>query len=163
MAIKTITKTCPFCKKVYEQRSFNSRGKTVTDEERWLFGSPLKMCSNCKRLFIDKDMQEIALTGARAQDKALVTAGSVKLALMGLGLGALMLIARLPVFGYISIGVGVACAIADFALYPTRMKKLENERQASEKRLSDPNYARILKKAGYSIPAKYLEAEEKQV
>lgn len=162
MAIKTITKTCPFCKKVYEQRSFNARGKVVTDEERWLFGSPLRMCPNCKQLFIDKDMQELAITGPRKQDSAIITPGSRKLALMGVILGVLMYVAGLHIFGYITGGVGVACGIADLAFYPTRLKKLERERQASEKRLSDPNYARMLKNAGYSIPEKYLNQESRQ-
>ena len=159
MAIKTITKTCPFCKKVYEQRSFNSRGKTVTDEERWLFGSPLRMCSHCKQLFFDKDVQELAITGPRKQDKALITPGSAKLALMGILLGVLMFVAKLTVFAIIAAAVGVLCGIADLCLYPTRMKKLEKERQASEKRLSDPKYARMLKNAGYDVPGKYLKEE----
>ena len=160
MAIKTITKTCPFCKKVCEQRSFNARGKTVTDEERWLFGSPLRMCPHCKQLYIDKDVQEMAITGLRKQDKALITAGSRKLALMGIVLGIVMYLLDLRVFGYIALGVGVLCGIADLALYPMRMKKLEKERQASEKRLSDPKYARMLKEAGYDIPEKYLKEEK---
>ena len=31
---------------------------------------------------------------------------------------------------------------------------------ASEKRLSDPDYARALKNAGYDIPDRYLKKEE---
>ena len=161
MAIKTITKTCPFCKKIYEQRSFNSRGKTVTDEERWLFGSPLRMCPHCKQMFFDKDVQEIAITGMRRQDKAFITSGSLKLAVMGIILGILMFIAKLTTFAAIAASVGLLCGIADLCLYPTRIKKLEKERQVSEKRLSDPGYARMLKNAGYEVPEKYLKGESK--
>lgn len=156
MAYKTLTKCCPFCQKVYEQRTFISRGKTVTDEERWLFGSPLRMCPHCKRMFVDSDLQEMALTGPRKQDKAPLSPGVMKLALMGVTLGALMMVAGQYMLGYIAAGVGIVCAIVDLALYPTRMKKLEQEQKASQQRLSDPAYAQLLKNAGYPVPEQYL-------
>lgn len=161
MAIKTITKTCPFCGKVYEQRSFNvrSRKSELTAEDRWLFGTPMKLCPNCKKLFIDKDVQELAITGPRARDKALINPTSRTLTLMGLILGAILWFGGLKTLALIAVGVGVLCAAMDLALYPSRMKRLERERQASEKRLSDPDYARALKKAGYDIPERYLKPE----
>ena len=161
MAIKSITKTCPFCGKIYEQRSFNvRRGQEITNEDRWIFGTPMKICPGCKKLFIDKDVQELAITNPRKQDKALINPSTRTLTLMGIILGALLYFAGLPIFAIIAAGVGVLCAAVDIGLYPSRMKKLERERQASEKRLSDPDYARALKKAGYNIPEKYLKADE---
>lgn len=160
MATNTITKTCPFCRKVYEQRSFYCRGKTVTEEERWLFGSPMRMCPHCKKMFCDKDVRELAITGMRKQDKAFITPGSLKVSAMGIILGGLMLLAKLTTFGYIAMGVGLLWGVADLCLYPTRMKKMEKERQASEKRLSDPAYARMLKNAGYEVPQRYLPEGE---
>ena len=158
MAIQSITKNCPFCGKIYEQRSFNTRRRgEVTDEDRWVFGSPMKICPGCKKLFIDRDVQELAITGTRKRDRALINPATRTLSLMGLILGGLLYLAKLKVFALIAAGVGVLCAAVDVALYPTRMKKLERERQASEKRLSNPDYARALKKAGYDIPERYLE------
>ena len=160
MAVKTLVKNCPFCKKVYEQRSYATWGRQPTDEDSWLFGTPLKLCPHCKKLFIDKDVQELAITGPRKQDTAIIGPASLRLAVMGAILGAALLIGRLTAFALIAFGVALATLIADAALYPARRKKLEVERQASEKRLSDPEYAAALKRAGYDIPERYLNKED---
>ena len=160
MAMKTLVKNCPFCKKVVEQRAYASWGRQPSEQDKWLFGTPLRLCPHCGKLFIDKDIQELALTGPRRQDTAIVGQASLRLALMGVVLGALPLIGRLNVLAYIAFGVALVTVGADAALYPTRQKKLEAERLASEKRLSDPGYARALKNAGYDIPERYLTKEE---
>ncbi|MBQ3424986.1 MAG: hypothetical protein IJH38_07305 [Clostridia bacterium] len=160
MAMKTLVKNCPFCGKVVEQRAYASWGRTPREEDKWQYGSPLRLCPHCGKLFIDRDRQELAITPLRAQDKAVVGPASLRLALMGVVLGALLLLGRLNVFAYIAFGVALATLIADAALYPTRQKKLKAERQASEKRLRDADYARALKKAGYDIPEGYLKKEE---
>ena len=160
MAMKTLVKNCPFCKKVVEQRSYASWGRKPSEEDKWLFGTPLKLCPHCGKLYIDKDMQELAITGPRKQDTVFVGLASLRIALMGVALGALLLIGRLTVFACIAFGVALATLVADAALYPTRQKKLAAERVASEKRLSDPDYARALKNAGYDIPDRYLKKEE---
>ena len=160
MAMKTLVKNCPFCKKVVEQRAYASWGRQPSEQDKWLFGTPLRLCPHCGKLFIDKDIQELAITGPRRQDTAIVGQASLRLALMGVVLGALPLIGRLNVLAYIAFGVALVTVGADAALYPTRQKKLEAERLASEKRLSDPRYARALKNAGYDIPERYLTKEE---
>ena len=160
MAIKTLVKNCPFCKKVVEQRAYASWGRKPSEEDKWLFGTPLKLCPHCGKLYIDKDMQELAITGPRKQDTVFVGPASLRIALMGVVLGALLMIGRLTVFACIAFGVALATLVADAALYPTRQKKLAAERVASEKRLSDPDYARALKNAGYDIPDRYLKKEE---
>ena len=162
MAMKTLVKNCPFCKKVVEQRAYASWGRQPSEEDKWLFGTPLKLCPHCGKLFIDKDIQELAITGPRKQDKAVVGQASLRLGLMGLILGALLLVGKLYVFACIAFGVALVTLGVDAALYPTRQKKLEAERLASEKRLSDPGYARALKNAGYDIPERYLKKEEEQ-
>lgn len=156
MPTKTLVKTCPFCGKVYEQRSYISWSREPKDEDRWLFGAPLVLCPHCGKLFIDKDRQELALTGPRRQDTAVVGPASLRLGLLGAVLGAVLLIPGQTALALIAFGVAAATLIADVALYPTRRKKLENERKASEKRLSDPDYAMALKRAGYDVPEKYL-------
>ena len=160
MAMKTLVKNCPFCKKVVEQRAYASWGRKPSEEDKWLFGTPLKLCPHCGKLYIDKDIQELAITGPRKQDMAVVGPASLRLALMGIVLGALLLVGKLNVLAYIAFGVALATLVADAALYPTRQKKLAAERVASEKRLSDPGYARALKMAGYDIPERYLKEEE---
>lgn len=156
MATKTLVKNCPFCKKVYEQRAYASWGREPKDEDRWLFGSPMRVCPHCGKLFIDRDMQELAITGPRKQDTAVIGPGSLRLALMGAVLGGLMLAGGLKTFAFIAFGVAGATLVADAALCPTRRGKLAKERQASEARLGNPDYARALKRAGYDIPDKYL-------
>ena len=160
MAMKTLVKNCPFCKKVVEQRAYASWGRNPSEQDKWLFGTPLRLCPHCGKLFVDKDRQELAITGPRKQDLAVIGPASLRLALMGVVLGALLLLGKLNVFAWIAFGVALATLIADAALYPTRRKKLEVERQASEKRLSDPRYAQALKNAGYDIPQRYLTREE---
>ena len=61
-----------------------------------------------------------------------------------------------PTFAIVAAGVAVVYLMMDLALYPMRMNKLKKERAASEARLSDPEYARALKKAGIDVPEKYL-------
>ena len=162
MPMKTLVKNCPFCKKVVEQRTYASWGRQPSEQDKWLFGAPMRLCPHCGKLYIDRDMQELAITGPRKQDMAVVGPASLRLALMGVVLGALLLIGRLTVFACIAFGVALATLVADAALYPTRQKKLAAEKLASEKRLSDPNYARALKNAGYDIPERYLTKEEVQ-
>lgn len=156
MRTRTLVKNCPLCGKVYEQRSYITWGREEKDEDRWLFGAPLRLCPHCGKLFIDKDMQELALTGPRRQDKAVIGPASLRLGILGVTLGALLLIPGQTALALIAFGVAAATLAADAALYPTRKRKLDNERKASEKRLSDPEYARALKRAGYDIPEKYL-------
>ena len=156
MAVNNLVKNCPTCGKVVEQRAYVSWGRKPSEHDKWLFGTPLRLCPHCGKLFIDKDRQELAITGPRRQDLAVVGQASLRLFAMGIVLGALLLIAKLYALSGIAFGVAVITLGADAALYPTRKKKLEAERRASEKRLSDPDYAQALKRAGYDIPDRYL-------
>lgn len=163
MPMKTLVKNCPHCGKVCEQRAYMARGREGTDEDRWLFGTPLKLCPNCRELYIDRDMQEMAITPPRKRDTALVGASTLKIAGLGAILGTAMHLGKLHTLGWITWGVALATLAADLALYPTRMGKLKREKQASEQRLSDPKYALALKRAGYDVPERYLqEGQEEQ-
>lgn len=162
MAMKTLVKNCPFCKKTVEQRSYMTRGREPKDEDRWLFGSPMRLCPHCGKVYIDKDMQELAITGPRKQDTAFIGQSSLHLAAVGAILGTALLLGKQTVLALIAYGVALATLIADAALYPTRKRKLDNERLASEKRLGDPDYARALRRAGYDIPDKYITGTPKE-
>ena len=157
MAMKQLTTACPHCKKVYRQRTIGAWGRKLTEEDRWQYGSPLCSCPSCKRLFIDKDIKELAITPLRSFDKDKVTASTRMLLVLALLLGLFMYFIGQRLFAAIVTGIGLIYLIADLALYPSRMKKLESERKASERRLSDRSYAAALKKAGYDIPERYLK------
>ncbi len=157
MASKRLTKTCPHCRKVYETRTVSAWGRQPTAEDCWVFGMPLKSCPNCHRLFIDRDVQELALTPPRRQDTAPVGGSTLRVAALGAVLGAVLYAGGQPVPAMVAGGAAVLSVVADLALYPYRMKKLEAERAASRKRLSDPAYARALKDAGYAVPEEYLK------
>ena len=157
MPMKNLVKNCPFCGKVVEQRAYATWGREARDEDRWLFGTPMLVCPHCGKLYVDRDRQELAITGPRKQDTLVIGPASLRLAALGAVLGAVLLIAGQTTFALIAFAVALATLVADAALYPTRRKKLENERVASEKRLSDPNYARALARAGYDVPERYLK------
>lgn len=159
MATKNLVKNCPFCKKVCEQRAYMTWGREAKDEDRWLFGSPMRVCPHCGKLYIDRDMQELAITGPRKQDTAIIGPASLRLAAVGVALGGVLLVAKQTTLAWIAFAVAAATLIADAALYPTRKGKLDRERAASEQRLSNPDYARALKRAGYDIPERNLKEE----
>ena len=156
MAVQQITKKCPYCGKIYEQRACGGFGRKSAPEDVWVFGSPMKLCPNCKRIFIDKDVKELAITPPRKADLAKVTTSTRMLLALGAMLALLLFLMGQRVFAGVAAGVALLYLAMDLALYPMRMGKLKKERAASEARLSDPEYARALKKAGVDVPEKYL-------
>ena len=161
MAVQQITKKCPYCEKIYEQRACGGFGRRSAPEDIWVYGSPMKLCPNCKRIFIDKDVKELAITGLRKSDRAKITASTRTLLPMGAILAVLMYAMGQTTFALIAAGIAALYLAMDLALYPVRMGKLKKERAASEKRLSDPDYARALKRAGIDVPERYLKDESK--
>ena len=159
MAVQQITKKCPYCQKIYEQRACGGFGRKSAPEDIWVFGSPMKLCSNCKRIFIDKDVKELAITPPRKADLAKVTASTRSLLVLGALVTLLLLLLGQRAFAWVAGAIALVYLLADLALYPVRMGKLRKERAASEARLSDPEYARALKKAGIDVPEKYLKDE----
>ena len=165
MAMKKLTKKCPFCNRVYEQRVVGRFGQKLTDEDRWEYGSPLKICLNCRKIFLDTDYQELALVELRERDRERVRRSSVMIVGVAV-IAAILCVAagqEYYSFGVLLVLMALAWALGDFIKYPRRMKKLEEEREASLKRLSDPAYARALSKAGYHVPAEYLGSNGSRV
>ena len=159
MSVQQITKKCPYCGKVYEQRACGGFGRKPLPEDVWVYGSPMKLCANCKRIFIDKDVKELAITELRKSDTAKITANTRTLLPMGALVALLLYVLGQPTFAIVAAAVAVVYLAMDLGMYPMRMGKLRKEREASEKRLSDPDYARALKKAGIDVPEKYLKSE----
>ena len=161
MSMQQITKKCPYCGRVYEQRACGSIGRKPRPEDVWVYGSPMKLCESCKRIFIDKDVKELAITELRKSDKAKITANTRMLLPMGALVAVLLYLLGQPTFAIVAAAVAVVYLAMDLGMYPMRMGKLKKEREASEKRLSDPDYARALKRAGIDVPERYLKNESK--
>ena len=162
MSMQHLTKKCPYCGRIYEQRSYGSVGrKKPAPEDAWVYGSPMKLCGNCKRIFIDMDVKELAITELRKSDTAKITASTRTLLPMGALVALLLYVLGQPTFAIVAAAVAVVYLAMDLGMYPMRMGKLRKERAASEKRLSDPDYARALKKAGIDVPERYLKNESK--
>ena len=161
MSVQQITKKCPYCGRVYEQRACGSIGRKPQPEDVWVYGSPMKLCESCKRIFIDKDVKELAITELRKSDKAKITANTRMLLPMGALVALLLYLLGQPTFAIVAAAVAVVYLAMDLGMYPMRMGKLKKEREASEKRLSDPDYARALKRAGIDVPERYLKDESK--
>ena len=159
MSVQQITKKCPYCGKVYEQRACGGFGRKPLPEDVWVYGSPMKLCANCKRIFIDKDVKELAITELRKSDTAKITANTMTLLPMGALVAVLLYLLGQSTFAIVAAAVAVVYLAMDLGMYPMRMGKLRTEREASEKRLSDPEYARALKQAGIDVPERYLKKE----
>ena len=159
MSVQQITKKCPYCGRVYEQRACGGFGRKPQPEDVWVYGSPMKLCESCKRIFIDKDVKELAITELRKSDTAKITANTKTLLPMGALVAVLLYVLGQPTFAIVAAAVAVVYLAMDLGMYPMRMGKLKKERAASEKRLSDPDYARALKKAGIDVPERYLKNE----
>ena len=161
MSMQQITKKCPYCGRVYEQRACGGFGRKPQPEDVWVYGSPMKLCENCKRIFIDKDVKELAITELRKSDTAKITANTKMLLPMGVIVAVLLYALGQPTFAIVAAAVAVVYLAMDLGMYPMRMGKLKKEREASEKRLSDPEYAWALKKAGIDVPERYLKEKPK--
>ena len=159
MSMQHLTKKCPYSGRIYEQRSYGSVGRKPAPEDAWVYGSPMKLCANCKRIFIDMDVKELAITELRKSDTAKITASTRTLLPMGALVALLLYVLGQPTFAIVAAAVAVVYLAMDLGMYPMRMGKLRKERAASEKRLSDPEYALALKKAGIDVPERYLKTK----
>ena len=159
MSMQHLTKKCPYCGRIYEQRSYGSVGRKPAPEDAWVYGSPMKLCANCKRIFIDMDVKELAITELRKSDTAKITASTRTLLPMGALVALLLYVLGQPTFAIVAAAVAVVYLAMDLGMYPMRMGKLRKERAASEKRLSDPEYALALKNAGIDVPERYLKTK----
>ena len=159
MSMQHLTKKCPYCGRIYEQRSYGSVGRKPAPEDAWVYGSPMKLCGNCKRIFIEMDVKELAITELRKSDTAKITANTKMLLPMGALVAVLLYLLGQPTFAIVAAAVAVVYLAMDLGMYPMRMGKLKKERAASEKRLSDPEYALALKKAGIDVPERYLKTK----
>lgn len=145
--------------------------KVTAPGKAYFYGSPIRQCPKCAYSYLDRNYHEIEIDGIREAD--LSVKQSLKLTLFCL-VGLVVCIAgwyflnkasgplvKLPtafIIGALLFGIGFFVLLADMLkiLTGTKKKQLENERQASAKRLSDRDYALKLQNLGYQIPEKYL-------
>lgn len=152
------TKSCPYCGKTYAWMETTYRH----------YGSPLRVCSQCKKTFVDKSYQELACIDYGIADVKKIEPISLFSVIIGLifivlsilqatapddgGMFILFLLA-----GIFLLGAGCYFIKKDISTYPSRCKQLEREISLSRKRLSNPEYARKLHSLGFYVPREYLK------
>lgn len=129
-------------------------------------GSPIKTCSNCGKTYCDPRYFEPALLPyeRRSIFSLIFRAVPLSFVIAVLSLGVVHLIPRLTNLLW-PVTVAVFCAswlllsIRAISKRSTLEEKRLKEWQESDQRLSDPNYAALLKSAHFDVPARYLPAD----
>lgn len=150
-----ITKRCPHCRTVYIRNM---------PQNMPLYGSPVRVCKTCNKTFIDKDFQELSITGMPS-DYEYPDVGTTMFSLLIPIILAAVFITKcimkysttLLVLSIISVSIIVIMLVIEFSpksLSKTK-QKYDQEYEASKKRMQDPEYVEILKKIGYPIHPGY--------
>lgn len=158
------TKSCPYCGKTYAWMETTYRH----------YGSPLRVCSQCNKTFVDKSYQELACIDYGTADVHKIEPISVFSVIIGLIFIVLSTLqATAPDDGgmfilFLLSGIFLLCAGCyfvkkDISTYPSRCKQLEREISLSRKRLSNPEYARKLHSLGIDVPIDYLQGKNKNI
>ena len=156
--MKYKTKSCPYCNHTY----------TILDSAYFQYGSPIRTCKRCGKIFIDKDYHEIAVEGitwaTRQHLKNKVSNSSIAGLIISLFifLGGILNnaseYASILLWGGGLLGaLSIWCIIDDIKKYHSFVEDIEKEKAASRARLSVPAYASALKELGYDVPMKYLD------
>ena len=151
------TLRCPNCKK--------SIG-TIDDE--YLYGSPIRTCPKCQKIYHDPRYHEIALEGVKQNDIAPDSEFIAKkrkggvLSILG-GVGVFVAFILLIIVGWIfyffpvisvmllSAGIKSLSETTESAIEKKRLA-LESERQLSMARMQNPIYKDQLRSLGYNVP-----------
>ena len=151
---------CPNCGKRLPSSDSN--------QNKYLYGSPIRFCKKCKGAYVDKCYHEIAVDGFPPSEVSAKT--GLKSALVGLIMSVasggifiteIMYSSRyhtiFPILVIAGIGM-IIVGIIDSIRVKTgsKAKSLEKHRQESIQRLRDPNYAIQLKELGYNVPEEFL-------
>lgn len=154
------TKSCPYCGNTYAWMETTYRH----------YGSPLRVCSQCKKTFVDKSYQELACIDYGTADVHKIEPISLFSVIVGILFIVLSLFkSSAPDDGgmfilFLLTGIFLFCAgfysvKKNIISYPSRCEKLEREIALSRKRLSNPEYARKLHSLGYDVPIEYLQVK----
>lgn len=148
---------CPNCGAKY--------GDNRTDIYR--YGSPVRTCAKCKGQYLNKCYHEAEIDGFSDADVSVeASKKNIRNALMMIGIMAAVnvlfyVMQRHSWIYLLFVGLGVVYLLVSVKDYitvknGTRQQALEQERLASVERLSDPEYACLLKELGYDVPRQYL-------
>lgn len=155
-----VTKKCPNCGHAYTVLHPGSNTS---------YDSPVVRCEKCGQYFVDKDRIELALTDETSASVPRHS-GSTYLQLFVLTFAEIALIylqfdGTLGEYWWLLIVISVLYLgvwflfISERTSYPERVAEFEKERLRSEARLSNPEYAALLKKLSYDVPEKYLSKQ----
>ena len=151
------TLRCPNCNK-----------SIGTIEDAYLYGSPLRTCPKCQKIYHDPRYHEIALEGIRQNDIAPDSefiAKKRKSGILGIlgGVGVMVAFIALIFVGWIfyffpvisvilvSNGIKTLSETTESAIEKQRLA-LEGERQLSLARMQNPIYKDQLRSLGYNVP-----------
>lgn len=154
------TKKCPHCGKVYERNSYAGR---PSKDNRTKYGSPLIVCSSCRKGFLDDEYREIAIDGPREVDTKRISPAGIVYGLLGVIIGLVGFSGGSVVAGCIFLIMGLYFPLSELSSYEKRQEALKKEALASEMRLQNPTYAATLKRLGYDVPEKYLRSFSQDV
>lgn len=172
MAIVYRSKRCPHC----------GHGLAYGDDAkpRWIYGSPIRWCPFCHNEYLDKNYHEIAIDGVPNNATKRITFFDTIRFILGLCvLGILCyfvfnLLVNLKTVKFsfllfmVFIGLGGWCyqllesPLYRFFKYQEMIDSIEKEKQASEKRMQDPEYVQKLIANKYRVPEKYLPQPTKR-
>ena len=150
---------CPHCRR---------KGFFYEPRQRY-YGSPVRICSNCKQMYLDVRHREAAVDGM--EEDYLSTKKGLFLFLMGMIyciVCSVIVILEIHFSGKYHLApaflapMGIVMAVAGAVdtiriMTGAKEKKMKKIIAESEKRLEDKNYARLLMQQGYEVPEKYLE------
>lgn len=147
------TKKCPHCGKVYERNSYAGNPSKYNRQQ---YGSPLKICSECKTPFLDDEYREIAIDGVRFPDKMVISPAGIVFSLLALIMSIMGFVNASVPYGLIFLAESLYLSLSEILTYKSRQRKLEKLTRESEERMKDPMYALLLSKAGFYVPDRYM-------
>lgn len=160
-----IWKKCPFCGKVYNYDFYNGY---PSKENQTIYGSPVKTCKRCNKVFLDNHYREIAIYGVREVDLKKVSPHTIVYSLLGLAVSLGCLFSGISngedfhtIVGCVFLVGSAYMFFSELLGYKKRMKWLEQERIESEERLANLSYAILLKNNGYPVPDRFLRKNKK--
>lgn len=157
-----VRKYCPHCHYMYAK---------AIGQNNVVYGSPIQTCPRCHYNFIDKDYHEIAIDGPLYGEDKRITFASVCVFVVGCLIiaSAIDLLINKNSGGIWELIIGVvviALSLFKFFTHKQSLEVLEEERIASERRLSNPEYIKQLLEIKYPMPKRYsdlVDARYKQI
>ena len=128
----------------------------------WMYGSPIRECKACRCEYLDRRFREVAIDGfdPRSNNAKFYVKGALFLLAIALVCGALTYFQyngghysmKVVIAGVASALGAIACVVMSIRIKLGFQNKDNDKYMAESKaRLSDPQYAKKLRKYGYKI------------